>query len=131
MVVYKRTRLQIMLVIFVSAVWWLSKPTEIIAAHGKSILLVKHFPYFKSQKIAWWEANKDMLKEKYGLPVTDEEGFYTVYILDYGDGYRVNRGTDEDADLLCFDDMKSKANCIEKEPLFRISHSRNIPLSYE
>lgn len=131
MVVYKRTRLQIILVIFVSAAWWLSKPTEIIAAHGRSILLVKHFPYFKSQKIAWWEANKDMLKEKYGLPVTDEEGFYTVYILDYGDGYRVNRGTDEDADLICFDDMKSNANCIEKEPLFRISHSRNIPLSYE
>lgn len=127
----KRITLLLAFAVSIGTIWWFSRPVEIVAAHQHNILLVKHFPYFKSQKIAWWKANKDMLKEKYGLPVTDEEGFYTVYILDYGDGYRVNRGTDEDADLLCFDDMKSKANCIEKEPLFRISHSRNIPLSYE
>lgn len=127
----KRITLLLAFAVSIGTIWWFSRPVEIVAVHQHNILLVKHFPYLKSQKIAWWEANKDMLKEKYGLPVTDEEGFYTVYILDYGDGYRVNRGTDEDADLICFDDMKSKANCIEKEPLFRISHSRNIPLSYE
>jgi len=29
--------------------------------------------------------------------------------------YKVDRGTDQYSDLFCFDDMKAKTNCIEKD----------------
>lgn len=50
-----------------------------------------------------------------------------VFVLNYGKGYRVDRNTDQDSDLLCLEDMKTTANCIEKDPLFmvhRVSETR-------
>ncbi|EBY2393937.1 TPA: DUF943 family protein [Escherichia coli] len=55
-----------------------------------------------------------MIKAKYGIPHKSEDGYYSVSIMDFGEGYRVDRGTDEDSDLLCFDDMTVPARCIEK-----------------
>ncbi|MTH48530.1 DUF943 family protein, partial [Intestinirhabdus alba] len=40
------------------------------------------------------------------------------------------RGTDQDADLLCFDDMSAEARCIEKKPRLWIRFSQNTGLFY-
>ncbi|MTH46847.1 DUF943 family protein [Intestinirhabdus alba] len=105
--------------------WHSLTPVEIVAVHDNDIILVRHFPYLKSRQIAWWEANKDMIKAKYGVPHKSEDGYYSVNIMDFGDGYRIDRGTDEDSDLLCFDDMTAAARCIEKKPLRWIGWSKN------
>ena len=116
---------------FIVTMFFYLRPVRIVAVHDHNTILVRHFPLLKSRKIKWWEVNKKMIKEKYGIPVADEEGFYNVYILDFGDGYRADSGTDEDSDLLCFEDMQGPTNCIEKEPLFSISHSVNQLISYD
>ena len=105
--------------------WQFLLPVKIVAVHKNDIILVKHFPWLKSRQIDWWESNKDMIKAKYGIPHKSEDGYYSVNIMDFGDGYRVDRGTDEDSDLLCFDDMKVAAQCIEKKPLRWIGWSQN------
>ncbi|NCF04545.1 hypothetical protein DK872_04440 [Kosakonia sp. MH5] len=56
-----------------------------------------------------------MIKAKYGIPHKYSDGGYDVFIMDFGDGYRIDRGTDEDSDLLCFDEMPVAARCIEKK----------------
>jgi hypothetical protein len=110
--------------------WQFLIPVEIVAVHKGDIILVRHFPYLKSRQIAWWESNKDMIKAKYGIPHKSEDGYYSVNIMDFGEGYRVDRGTDEDSDLLCFDDMTVPARCIEKIPLRWIGWSQNSGLFY-
>ena len=105
--------------------WQYLTPVEIVAVHDSNTILVRHFPYLKSRQIAWWEANKVKIQAKYGVPHKHEDGSYQVFIMGFGDGYRIDRGTDEDADLLCFDDMTVPARCIEKIPLRWIGWSQN------
>ncbi len=110
--------------------WQYLTPVEIVAVHDGDTILVRHFPYLKSRQIAWWEANKDMIKARYGIPHKSKDGNYSVHIMDFGDGYRIDRGTDEDSDLLCFDDMPVAARCIEKKPLRWIGWSQNTGQFY-
>ena len=110
--------------------WQYLTPVEIVAVHKNDIILVRHFPYLKSRQIAWWEANKEMIKAKYGIPHQSEDGYYTVVIMDFGDGYRADRGTDEDSDLLCFEEMPVDVRCIEKNPRLWIMASQNTGLFY-
>ncbi|EIC83741.1 DUF943 family protein [Serratia sp. M24T3] len=118
------SKIKKLLLIFVIAVtfliWSMTRPVEIIAVHDGDTLLVKNFPLFKYQKISWWENNKKNIHEKYKIPSLYNDGSYMVFILNYGEGYRVDRNTDQDSDLLCFEDMKVAANCIEKDPLFMV-----------
>lgn len=105
--------------------WQLLTPVEIVAVHEGDTILVKHFPYLKSRQIAWWETHKAMIKAKYGIPLKREDGYYSVFILDFGDGYRIDTNTDQDSDLRCFDDMTVPARCIEKKRLIWIGWSQN------
>ncbi|WP_241522185.1 DUF943 family protein [Chimaeribacter californicus] len=99
----------------------LLKPTEIINAHDNHHVLVKHFPIFDKAKIEWWENNKKILKEKYNLPKKYSDGSFSIMFWDYGEGYKVLPETDQNSDLACFDDIKSKANCIEKKVVLTVS----------
>ncbi|QLO06690.1 DUF943 family protein (plasmid) [Citrobacter freundii] len=110
--------------------WQYLTPVEIVAVHNGDTLLVRNFPYLKSRQIAWWEANKDMIQAKYGIPNKSEDDYYSVVIMDFGEGYRIDRGTDEDSDLLCFDEMSVDARCIEKNSLLWIRFSQNTGLFY-
>lgn len=111
--------------------WQFLRPVDIVAVHDGNTILVRHFPYLKSRQIAWWKANKYSIQERFGIPHKDTRGYYSVYIHDFGDGYRVDRGTDEDSDLLCFDDMTVPARCIEKKPLMSIGSAPNAALYYD
>ena len=110
--------------------WHYYTPVEIIAVHDNDTILVKNLPYLKSQKIAWWEENKAMIQTKYAIPNKDDDGSYYIFIMDFGEGYRIDQGTDQDADLLCFDDMATPANCIKKQRLLWIGWSKNTGLFY-
>lgn len=105
--------------------WLVLTPVEIVAVHNGNTIMVKHFPWLKNRQIDWWEANKNMINAKYGLPHKRNDGSYSVFVMDFGGGYRTDRGTDEDADLLCFDDIKSSKRCVEKKPLLWIGWSKN------
>lgn len=92
----------------------MTRPVEIIAVHDGDTLLVKNLPLLKFQKISWWHENKKQIYDKYKIPSPYIYGHYMVFVLEYGNGYRIDRWVDEDSNLLCFEEMKELVNCIEK-----------------
>ncbi|WP_261887388.1 DUF943 family protein [Vibrio aerogenes] len=115
-----------------SSYLWL-RPVEIMGVHQQGIwtnIVVKNFPLRFRNKIKWWEENKSSLQKKYEIPVPDAYGNYVISLWDIGSGYRKDTGTDQDSDLLCFNDMKTKANCIEKNKVFEVLRGWNGGLQY-
>lgn len=108
--------------------WRYVAPVEIVAVRENHFLLVKNFPYLKSRRIAWWEANKGMIKDRYGVPRS-----YGLLVVDFGDGYRTEPNeellfsTDE---VFCFSDMQTDKNCINRKPLLEIGFDRNEGVVY-
>jgi hypothetical protein len=110
---------------------WLSLRTvEIVAIHhrssGFSDVLVTNFPPTDKGKIKWWLKNKDMLKNKYAIPSPDSDGYFYVTFWSFGDGYK----EEGKYDRLCFDDMKKKINCIEKDAIFSVDKSKNMGIMF-
>ncbi|MBS1203190.1 MAG: hypothetical protein H6R25_89 [Proteobacteria bacterium] len=110
---------------------WLSlRPVEIVAIHhrssGFSDVLVTNFPPTDKGKIKWWLKNKDMLKNKYSIPSPDSDGYFYVTFWSFGDSYK----EEGKYDRLCFDDMKTKVNCIEKDAIFSVDKSRNMGVMF-
>ncbi|WP_016585397.1 DUF943 family protein, partial [Yersinia pestis] len=104
---------------------WLSRhPVEIISVHQRnnySDILVRNFPFTEKGKINWWLENRDMLKAKYSIPKPASDGFYTIIFWDFGDGYK----EEGKYDRLCFSDMNTTKNCIEKEKYMTIYKIKN------
>ena len=94
-------------------IWFLLRPVEIVAVHqdgNYSHILVKNFPLTEKGKIDWWLMNKDMLKQRYGIPKPASYGAFTIVFWDFSGGY-MEEGK---YDRRCFADMKPPVNCIEK-----------------
>lgn len=110
--------------------FWLSlRPVEIVAVHNDdnhSNVLVRSFPLTDRGKINWWLKNRDMLKEKYNIPDPSPSGYFTVILWNFGDGYK----EEEKYDRVCFYDMKTIVNCIEKDAVFSVDKSRNFGISF-
>ncbi|CNC46022.1 putative entero membrane protein [Yersinia pseudotuberculosis] len=110
--------------------FWLSlRPVEIVAVHKDgnfSAVLVRDFPVTDKGKINWWLENRDMLKAKYSIPKPASDGFYTVIFWDFGDGYK----EEGKYDRLCFYNMKSSKNCIDKNSLMIIRNSQYNVMSF-
>jgi len=111
-------------------VFWLSaRSVEIVAVHEDgefSSVLVRNFPFTDRGKIKWWQKNKDMLKEKYNIPKTANDGFFSMVFWDFGDGYK----EEGKYDRRCFEDIKAPENCIEKNRVFSVSDSKNMGISF-
>ncbi|SCC58054.1 DUF943 family protein [Kosakonia oryziphila] len=109
---------------------WLSlRPAEVVAVHDNgnhSYVLVRSFPLTDKGKINWWLKNKDILKNNYEVPKPDTDGFFTVVFWNFGDSYK-EKGK---YDRLCFEDMKSPRNCIDKDKVFTVRFGRNMGLSF-
>ncbi|MBK4724197.1 DUF943 family protein [Pantoea agglomerans] len=123
---YKKTSLilLVMMVIVGCVLYFLLLPVKVIAVHQRgnnSTILVKHYPLTDKGKIEWWLKNKNMFQTKYNVPKPDESGIYNVVFWDFGDGYK----EEGKYDRLCFDDMPPPKNCIDKNKLMIISHSKD------
>lgn len=109
---------------------WLSlRPVEIIAVHQRhnySDVLVRNFPFTEQGRISWWLKNKEMLREKYNIPEADEDGFFTIIFWNFAEGYKETDGYDR----LCFDDMATKLNCIDKDSLMMVVYSKSTGLYF-
>ena len=132
-----KTKIAIYTLLFVSGLllgylYWLSmRHVEIVAAHHRSSsfsdILVRNFPFTDRGRIAWWLKNKEMLKEKYNVPNPNPDGSFYLNVWLFGDGYKeVGK-----YDRLCFEDMKTKKNCIEKDIVFTVSYSKNMGTMFE
>jgi len=112
--------------------WLTSGPVEIIAVHedgNYNFVLVKKFPITDKGKIDWWLINKDRVKIHYDIPKPAIYGGYNITFWNFGDGYKEDK-----YDRLCFDDMQTKLNCIDKEPVLtikRFNYETEIFITYE
>ncbi|WP_246494600.1 DUF943 family protein [Brenneria izadpanahii] len=97
---------------------WLFRPVKIVAIHqhnDSSYVLVLNFPLTSRGKIDWWLKNREMLQEKYAIPKRSSYGSFTIAFLDFSEGYK-----ESEYDRLCFEDMPSEKNCIEKQLVFSV-----------
>lgn len=124
----KKTRFFILIFIFAFLsylLWFLIRPVKIVAVHKDghfSSVLVRNFPFTDRGKINWWLKNKEMLKTRYGIPESDPNGDFYITFWIFGEGYK----EEGKYDRRCFDDMKTKVNCIEKNAVFSVNNdSRN------
>ncbi|KQN47668.1 hypothetical protein ASE93_10270 [Serratia sp. Leaf50] len=108
----------------------LVRPVEIVAVHDSNTILVRHFPPFKSWRISWWERNVDEIYKKYGLLISERNRNYIIFIQNFGEGYKSDLGRTDGSEFVCFDDMKEKENCIDKDPLLAIGSSENSKVFY-
>ncbi|AVJ19149.1 DUF943 family protein [Serratia rhizosphaerae] len=106
-------------------IWILVRPVKIIAVHKKgefASVLVENFPLSDRGKMNWWLKNQKTFTAQYGIPAPAKDGYFFVTFWRFGDGYK----EEGKYDRLCFDDMTSPKNCIEKDAVFSVSHSRNL-----
>ncbi|QPT14902.1 DUF943 family protein [Serratia rubidaea] len=102
---------------------------EIVAVHQRnnySDVLVKSFPLTDKGKVQWWFENKDKLKNQYNIPQPVSYGSFTVTFWLFGDGYQ----EEGKYDRLCFDDMPTKKNCIDKNLLMMVRYAKSTGLSF-
>ena len=90
-------------------------PVKIRGVHkpgkGLIVVVVKNFPLIRAGKILWWKEHQLELKQQY--PSIFSPGIH--YVLFLKNDYKKDSGTDEDSDLLCFQEMNTEKNCISKE----------------
>ena len=67
-----------------------------------------------------------MLKDKHGIPKPDSGGYFYVTFWWFGEGYK----EEGKYDRLCFNDIKTKVNCIEKDAVFSVDKSRNFGVTF-
>lgn len=115
--------------------WLLLQPTLIIDVHPgkyKSHVLVKYFRVTDKGKIKRWLGNREKLKTNYNIFRPSHDGKYSITLWDMGAGYQELKRKENTllpnhdlSWLLCFDDMKVKENCTDKENwLMDISQNR-------
>lgn len=98
------------------------RPIEVVAVyHDKNYVdvIVKNFPSDDKDKIAWWLDNNKMLTERASFSMPPSDSRYFITLWDYGDGFQ--KKTDDD--MLCFTQIKSDINCIDKQALLIISNN--------
>lgn len=112
--------------IFIMSVYYVYKafhPATIVAVYqteNRSTVLVRNLPFTDAGKLAWWKINKKILNEQYGVPMDNSKGHFHISFWNFGDGFKempehVSRWSSETTDLLCFEEMKVKKNCIDKD----------------
>ena len=111
-------------VLSILAFGWSLRPVEIVAVHQRgnySDVLVNNFPFTDKGKINWWLKNKEKIKKNYDIPQPASYGFFTIIFWDFGSGYK----EPDKYDRVCFDDVREKENCIDKNKLFTVRNDRN------
>ncbi|MGV7092235.1 DUF943 family protein [Siccibacter turicensis] len=112
---------------------WLSQPVKIMDVHkddGITTVLVENFPIWPWWQEAWFNSHQADLEKRYGIPVSRRDGSWSIFFMGWQGGYRKDSLTDEDSDLLCFDDMNTAVNCIHKEPLLWVSRNAYGEVNY-
>ena len=133
----KFTKVLIILgVLFFSyALWFFFRETIIVGVHKEgdaAYILVKNPPLLDSTKLKWWKEKSKYINENYHIPVNSRYGF--ILIMDYGKGYQLlpsdkRLSSVYPSDYICFDDMKTRINCLYKNWIMSISNKANGELN--
>lgn len=114
------TILLIMLSVYL--LFYAYRPVEVVAVYRDKNyvdVIVKNFPSGDKDKIAWWLENNKLLTERALFSMPPSASHYFITLWDYGDGFKEKN----DDDMLCFMQIKSDINCIDKKALLIISNN--------
>jgi len=103
--------------------WRDNASVNIIAIHQNKYtaeILVDRLPLTERSRIKWWVGNRKEIEGKYRIVSFENGGPDYITIYKFGDGYK-KEGKE---DRLCFDDMDTETNCIDKDILMTISRTR-------
>ncbi|WP_312274070.1 DUF943 family protein [Pseudescherichia sp.] len=103
--------------------WHENSAVNIIAIHQNKYtaeILVDRLPLTERSRIKWWVGNRKEIEGKYRIVSFENGGPDYITIYKFGDGYK-KEGKE---DRLCFDDMDTETNCIDKDILMTISRTR-------
>lgn len=103
--------------------WHENSAVNIINIHQAKYtaeILVDRLPLTERSRIKWWVGNRKEIEGKYRIVSFENGGPDYITIYKFGDGYK-KEGKE---DRLCFDDMDTEANCIDKDILMTISRTR-------
>ena len=89
-------------------------------------VLVDRLPFSDSAKIYWWEKNQNAIRNKYHIP-EGEAGPSLITVYAFGEGYK-EEGKEQQR---CFEDVKPPRNCIDKDILMAIWHTREGSVEYK
>jgi len=129
--VHKRCKMMkkiicLLLLIIASTTFYLWRgnvSVNIIAIHQNKYtaeILVDRLPLTEKLRIKWWIDNRKEIEDKYPIASYSNGGPDYITIFKFGDGYK-KEGKE---DRLCFDDMDTETNCIDKDILMTISRTR-------
>lgn len=125
MIINKIKSLALLMLLIMLSVYLLFsayRPVEVVAVyHDKNYVdvIVKNFHSDDNDKIAWWLENNKMLTVRSSFLMPASDSHYFISLWDYGDGFQ--KKTDDD--MLCFTQIKSDTNCIDKQALLIISNN--------
>ncbi len=103
--------------------WRDNASVNVIAIHQNKYtaeILVDRLPLTERSRIKWWVGNRKEIEGKYRIVSFENGGPDYITIYKFGDGYK-KEGKE---DRLCFDDMDTETNCIDKDILMTISRTR-------
>ena len=123
----------IVLLALIACAVWLLQPVKVMAVHkeeGIATVLVENFPRWQWWQKAWFKSHQRELQERYGIPVVNKDGSWSIFFMGWQDGYRKDSLYDQNSDLLCFDDMNTDINCIRKVPLLWVSKNAHGVVHY-
>lgn len=103
--------------------WRDNASVNIIAIHQNKYtaeILVDRLPLTEMSRIDWWVDNRKEIEGKYRIASFKNGGPDYITIYKFGDGYK----KEGKKDRLCFDDMDTETNCIDKDILMTISRTR-------
>lgn len=116
--------LSLISIIFVGFYLWRDNASvNVIAIHQNKYtaeILVDRLPLTERSRIKWWVGNRKEIEGKYRIVSFENGGPDYITIYKFGDGYK-KEGKE---DRLCFDDMDTETNCIDKDILMTISRTR-------
>lgn len=103
--------------------WCDNASVNVIAIHQNKYtaeIVVDRLPLTERSRIKWWVGNRKEIEGKYRIVSFENGGPDYITIYKFGDGYK-KEGKE---DRLCFDDMDTETNCIDKDILMTISRTR-------
>lgn len=84
-------------------------------------VIVDRLPYSETASIKWWLNNKNTISESYHVNADNPKGTVNYYVYAFGQGYK----EEEKEDRLCFEDMNTAKNCIDKNLLMAVLKNRD------
>ncbi len=108
-------RISVIIIIAIAPFVHMTWPTKIVAIRKNNnqhsfFVIIKHSSFTDEMIIEWWLEHKSLFRENLEASGGEKDYLISFWISDY----KVMPENDQDSEMLCFEDMDTPENCIEK-----------------